>query len=69
VRASGYGAQFVQAGLFDSRALKTKLDGQERREAVHQQSAAHANLLENDASVVLAHDPQLALMLILCSPV
>ena len=66
--AAGHGARFVQAGLFDGRALKTKWDGQERREAVYQESAAHANLLEADASIVLAHDPQLALMLILCSP-
>jgi superfamily II DNA or RNA helicase len=65
--AADHGARFVQAGLFDSRALKKKWDGQERREAVHQESAAHANLLEADASIVLAHDPQLALMLILCS--
>jgi hypothetical protein len=67
--AAAGGARFVQAGLFDSRALKRKWHGQEQREALHQQSEAHAHLLDADARVVLAHEPQLAFLLILCSPV
>lgn len=66
VCAGGHSSRFVQGGLFDSRALKQKWAGQERRDAVYQESETHANLLEADASIVLAHDPQLALLLIQC---
>jgi hypothetical protein len=65
--AAGHGARFVQAGLFDTRALKKNWDRQERREALHQESEAHANLLEDDARIVLAHEPQLAFLLIFLS--
>jgi superfamily II DNA or RNA helicase len=63
--AATNGPRFVQAGLFDSRALKQKWHGQEWRDAISQESEAHANQLETDASVILAHDPQMVMLLIL----
>lgn len=66
--AAANGPQLVQAGLFDSRALKQKGGGQERRDSLRRATEAHANLLEADARIVLAHDPEMAMLLILCSP-
>jgi hypothetical protein len=57
----------VQAGLFDSRALRRKWAEEERRDAIRCDSEAHANLLEADASVHLANDPELVMLLLLCS--
>lgn len=67
-RAAADGPPLVQAGLFDSRALKQKWHGQERRDAIHRDSEAYAGLLEADSSIFLAHDPELVMLLILCSP-
>jgi hypothetical protein len=60
-------SQLVQAGLFDSRALKQKWAGEEHRTAIRTESEARKNLLDADSSVHLAHDPELAMLLILCS--
>jgi superfamily II DNA or RNA helicase len=57
----------VQAGLFDSRALKQKLARGERREAVRRESKARAHLLEADSGVRVAQDPELVMLLIQCS--
>ena len=65
--AAAHGSPPVQAGLFDSRALKQKWAGEKSREAMRRESEARANLLEADSSIHLAHDPELAMLLILCS--
>ena len=64
---AAYGSPLVQAGLFDSRALKQKWAGDERRDAIRRESEARANLLDADSSVRLAHDPELVMLLIQCS--
>ena len=64
---AAHSTQLVQAGLFDSRALKQKWAGEEHRNATRTESEARANLLDADSSVHLAHDPELAMLLILCS--
>ena len=66
-RVAVCGSSLVQAGLFDSRALRQKRAGDERREAIRRESEARAHLLEADSSVYLAHEPELAMLLILCS--
>jgi hypothetical protein len=66
-RVAAHSSQLVQAGLFDSRALKQKWAGEEHRNATRTESEARANLLDADSSVFLAHDPELAMLLILCS--
>jgi hypothetical protein len=65
--AAAHGSPPVQAGLFDSRALKQKWAGEKSREAMRRESEARANLLEAGSSIHLAHDPELAMLLILCS--
>jgi superfamily II DNA or RNA helicase len=57
----------VQAGLFDSRALREKWAGDEHRDVLRRDSVARANLLEADSSVHLAADPELVMVLIRCS--
>ena len=57
----------VQVGLFDNRALKEKDADAERREALSGESDIRANLMEADARVYLARDPELAMILIQCS--
>jgi superfamily II DNA or RNA helicase len=64
---AAYGSPLVQAGLFDSRALKQKRAGDERRDIIRRESEARTNLLQADSSVRLAHDPELVMVLILCS--
>ena len=66
-RVAAYGSSLVQAGLFDSRALKQKWAGDEHREAIRGESEARAHLLEADSSVYLAREPELVMLLILCS--
>jgi superfamily II DNA or RNA helicase len=58
----------VQAGLFDARAVRLRLDEQERAGALQIEASAHANLLEADSVVRLARDPEIALLLITESP-
>jgi superfamily II DNA or RNA helicase len=65
--AAARGPHLVQAGLFDARALKQKWTGEERRDALLHQSEARATLLEADATVRLANDPELVMLLIRCS--
>jgi len=62
-----HGLPPVQAGLFDNRALKQMGAEEERRDLTRRESGARAALLEADASARLAQDPELALLLILCS--
>lgn len=61
------GSPLVQAGLFDSRALKEKSAQDERREAIRRESQARSHLLETESSVRVAHDPELVMLLIQCS--
>ena len=65
---AAHGPPLVQAGLFDHRALKQRRVGDERLEAIRHESEARATLLEAGSIVCLAHDPELVLLLILCSP-
>ena len=65
--AAAYGAPLVQAGLFDSRALKEKWARDERREAIRRESEARAHLLDADSGVRVAHGPELVMLLIQCS--
>ena len=58
----------VQAGLFDRRALKERWAEEDQRDLTRRESGARADLLEADAGALLAHDPELAMLLILCSP-
>ncbi len=58
----------VQAGLFDVRALKEKRTEEERRDVRRRESASRTNQLEADTMIHLAHDPELAMLLVLCSP-
>ena len=64
--AAARGPQFVQAGLFDARALKEKWTGEERRDALLHQSEDRATLLDAGSSVGLASDPELVMLLIRC---
>ena len=57
----------VQAGLFDTRSVKQKWASEQHREAIRGDSEARAHLLEGDASVRLAGDPDLVMLLIACS--
>jgi superfamily II DNA or RNA helicase len=61
------GSPLVQAGLFDSRALKQKRAEDECRAAIQRDSDARTSLLEADSSVHLAHDPELVMVLLVCS--
>jgi hypothetical protein len=63
------GPHFVQAGLFDARALKQKWTVEEGRDALLHQSEARATRLEADSNVRLANDPELVMLLIRCSQV
>jgi superfamily II DNA or RNA helicase len=65
--AAARGLHFVQAGLFDTRALKQKWTRDERRNAILHQSADRATLLEADSNIRLANDPELVMLLIQCS--
>ena len=56
----------VQAGLFDTRSLKEKWAGDERRGSMRDESDVRAHVLESDASVRLAGDPELVMLLISC---
>jgi hypothetical protein len=56
----------VQAGLFDGRSLKEKWDRDQRRECAGGDGDARAHLLESDASVRLAGEPEVAMLLISC---
>jgi superfamily II DNA or RNA helicase len=57
----------VQAGLFDTRSLKERWTGEQHRESLRDDSETRAQMLEGDAGVRLAADPELAMLLIACS--
>jgi superfamily II DNA or RNA helicase len=63
-QASSRLATLVQTGLFDSRVIRQQLDSRNRACAVQNESRARARLLEADSHVCLAHDPEIALLLI-----
>jgi superfamily II DNA or RNA helicase len=63
-----HGLRLVQAGLFDRRALKEKWAEESQHDLTRRESEARADLLEADSSALLAHDPELAMLLLLCSP-
>ena len=65
-RAVCHPAVFVQAGLFESRALKEKCAADQRENAIRHASDTHATLLEA-SSHVRAKEPELAMLLVLCS--
>jgi superfamily II DNA or RNA helicase len=64
---TAHGSPLVQAGLFDSRALKEKWTRDERRESIRLESEARAHLLDAGCSVRVAHEPELVTLLIQCS--
>jgi len=57
----------VQAGLFDTKALKRKQVADERHRLLTEESNARMHLLEAESTVRLAHDPELVMLLIQCS--
>ena len=57
----------VQGGLFESRALNEKWAAEERGQGIRRASRIHATLLEASSRVRLASEPELAMLLILCS--
>jgi superfamily II DNA or RNA helicase len=62
-RAAIRATPLVQAGLFDTRAVRQQLECRTRDAAIEQESVAHTNLLEAGSEVCLASDPQIALLL------
>ena len=52
----------VQAGLFDARAMKQKLDGLKHRDDIRSESDRRATLIEADSRVVLTQEPAIALL-------
>jgi superfamily II DNA or RNA helicase len=57
-------APFVQAGLFDSRALKQQVESRRRVYRIGSETKTHASLLEAESRVCVPQDPELALLLI-----
>jgi superfamily II DNA or RNA helicase len=66
-RIGAASTQLVQAGLFDTKALKDKWTADRRRLRLVEESDARAALLESDSRVRLAEDPELVMLLIQCS--
>jgi hypothetical protein len=62
--AAADAATFVQAGLFESRAVKRHREHRRRVDAIREQIDGRTNVLEAEARVFLPHDPELALFLI-----
>jgi hypothetical protein len=62
--AAARSESLVQAGLFDTRSLKVKRAREQHRETIRGDSEARASLLEGDASIGLAGDPELVMLLI-----
>ena len=60
-------ASLVQAGLFDNRALKEKHAEEERRHAMRLESDTRSRALDADATSACAADPELVMLLFLCS--
>lgn len=57
----------VQPGLFDSKAVKDKLTMDERRDGLRQEGTARTTLLEGNATIRVAREPELSMILLLCS--
>jgi hypothetical protein len=60
-------ASLVQAGLFDNRALKEKHAEEERSHAMRLESDTRSRALDTDATSACAADPELVMLLFLCS--
>lgn len=65
--AAAHPVVLVQAGLFESRVLKEKWAADARGSGIRHASQTHAMLLEASSHVQLANEPELAMLLILCS--
>jgi superfamily II DNA or RNA helicase len=65
---TGQGSPLVQAGLFDARALKQKRAEDDHHHAIGRESEARTQSLHAELSVRPAHQPELVMLLILCSP-
>jgi hypothetical protein len=57
---------FVQIGLFDSRAVRTRDEVLQLRASLEHESDARARLLEADSLVFLPRDPEIAFLLLPC---
>ena len=57
-------APFVQAGLFDSRAVRRHVETRQRLEAIRASTVSRANALEAESHVFLPQDPEVVLLLI-----
>jgi superfamily II DNA or RNA helicase len=64
--ASNAVAPLVQAGLFDNRAIASSQDAQRQQRRFIDHGARRSALLEASATACLAHEPQIALILIPC---
>jgi superfamily II DNA or RNA helicase len=60
-------AVLVQAGLFESRALREKWAADERGDALRRESQTRTNLLRASSEITLASEPELAMVIIRCS--
>jgi superfamily II DNA or RNA helicase len=65
-RAESHAAPAVQAGLFDTRAVRHQLDIRLHSDAIGRETTTRTNLLEAESRVFLPHDPEVALLLITC---
>lgn len=65
--SSAHPVVLVQAGLFESRALKEKWADEERGHSIRRASETHAMLLDASSHVQLANEPELTMLLIQCS--
>jgi superfamily II DNA or RNA helicase len=59
-------APLVQAGLFDNRAIASRQDAQRQQRSATDDGGRRSALLEASATACLAHEPQIALILIAC---
>jgi hypothetical protein len=66
--AAADSAPFVQPGLFDSRAIRQRVETRRRVEAIREHAAARTSALEAESHVFLPQDPELVLLLITRSP-
>lgn len=66
-RVAASSSDLVQAGLFDTRALKDKWAADQRRLRLAEERGARAELLEADSRVRLAEDPELVMLMVQCS--
>jgi superfamily II DNA or RNA helicase len=62
--AAAGAAVLVQAGLFESRAVRRHLENRRRADAIREQTDSRTAALDAESHVRLPHDPELALFLI-----